>query len=160
MHPNQPALYILAAAHELNHQSPSSARTLLQRGIRLNADSVDLWREYLRMELGFIESLRRRWDVLGINAGSEDEGTKKGKGADREDPSHHIMHDLPEPEEPAHEPMEEEAEGADSRKEIMEGAIVKSVVTSAVQGRPSLAIHFCCILKFLTLCFVASASKN
>ncbi|KAG5730827.1 U3 small nucleolar RNA-associated protein 6, partial [Termitomyces sp. T112] len=62
LHPNQPALYILAASHELNHQSPSSARTLLQRGIRLNAESIELWREYVKMELGFVESLRRRWE--------------------------------------------------------------------------------------------------
>ena len=65
MHPNVPSLYVLAASHELDHLSPSAARTLLQRGLRLNADSVEMWREYVRMELGFVESLRRRWSVLG-----------------------------------------------------------------------------------------------
>ncbi|KAF9474566.1 hypothetical protein BDN70DRAFT_815448, partial [Pholiota conissans] len=64
MHPNKPALFILAAGHELEHHSPSAARMLLQRGLRLNGESMELWREYLKMELGFIESLRRRWDVL------------------------------------------------------------------------------------------------
>ncbi|KAJ7287382.1 U3 small nucleolar RNA-associated protein 6-domain-containing protein [Mycena rebaudengoi] len=74
LHPDTPALYILAAAHELEHGSPSGARTLLQRGLRLNGSSVDLWREYVKMELGFVEGLRRRWDVLGVN--------EKGKGRD------------------------------------------------------------------------------
>ncbi|KAJ7188501.1 hypothetical protein C8R46DRAFT_1205661 [Mycena filopes] len=32
LHPDTPALYILAAAHELDHGSPSAARTLLQAG--------------------------------------------------------------------------------------------------------------------------------
>jgi len=99
LHPNKPGLYILAASHELDHSSPSSARTLLQRGIRLNPESVDIWREYVRMELGFIESLRRRWDVLGIK-----------------------------------EKADENREGAGSRQDIMQGAIVKSVMNSAVQG--------------------------
>ncbi|RDB24910.1 U3 small nucleolar RNA-associated protein 6 [Hypsizygus marmoreus] len=137
LHPNKPALYILAASHELDHQSSSSARTLLQRGIRLNPESVDLWREYVKMELGFIESLRRRWDILEINAGDE----KKGARA-RDDPSHHIMRGLDEIDEAAQESMEvdDEVEGADSRKEIMQGAIVKSVITSAVQALPKMEL--------------------
>ena len=77
LHPNTPALYILAASHELSHLSPSAARTLLQRGLRLNADSVDMWREYVRMELGFIEGLRRRWDVLGIAVGEDGKRSEK-----------------------------------------------------------------------------------
>jgi hypothetical protein len=59
------------------------------------------------MELGFIESLRRRWNVLGID------GDGKGKDEDKE---------------------VEDTEGAASRRDIMEGAIVKSVIRNAVQG--------------------------
>ena len=32
----------------------------------MNADSVEMWSEYVKMELGFVESMRRRWGVLGI----------------------------------------------------------------------------------------------
>ncbi|THV06741.1 hypothetical protein K435DRAFT_743269 [Dendrothele bispora CBS 962.96] len=70
LHPNVPALYILAASHELDHLSPSSARSLLQRGIRMNGESVEMWREYVKMELGFMESMRRRWETLGISGES------------------------------------------------------------------------------------------
>ncbi|KAF5371580.1 hypothetical protein D9758_003433 [Tetrapyrgos nigripes] len=66
LHPNVPALYILAASHELEHLSPTSARSLLQRGIRMNGESVEMWTEYIKMELGFMESLRRRWQTLGV----------------------------------------------------------------------------------------------
>ncbi|KAJ6497859.1 U3 small nucleolar RNA-associated protein 6-domain-containing protein [Mycena sanguinolenta] len=112
MHPDSAALYIIAAAHELEHGSPSTARTLLQRGIRLNAESVDMWREYVRMELVFMENLRRRWDVLGLD-------NEKGKGRAEEDPEQH-------------------AEPADARAAIMDGAIVKSVIASAVQAVDSI----------------------
>ena len=78
------------------------------------------------MELGFIESLRRRWDVLGIKGESDD--------AERtDDPSEDIMPEN-DSEGPGKEVNEEKDEGAGRRKEIMEGAIVKAVITSAVHG--------------------------
>lgn len=67
-----------------------------------------MWKEYVRMEIGFVESLQRRWDVLGIS---------EGKGKDR-----------------AVDPAEDEPD-VQARHEILTGALVKSVMTSAVQGR-------------------------
>ncbi|KAK7472941.1 U3 snoRNP protein [Stygiomarasmius scandens] len=71
LHPNVPALYILAAEHELEHLSPSSARSMLQRGIRMNEESMEMWREYVKMELGFMETVRRRWETLGVSGENE-----------------------------------------------------------------------------------------
>ena len=44
-----------------------------------------MWKEYVKMELGFIESLRRRWDVLGIQIREnvEEEEEYKGEEARR-----------------------------------------------------------------------------
>jgi len=78
LHPNNVSLYILAAAYELEQQSPSAARTVMQRGLRLNGESVELWREYVKMELGFMESIRRRWEVLGIEIGEEQREVMEG----------------------------------------------------------------------------------
>ncbi|KAJ7072541.1 U3 small nucleolar RNA-associated protein 6-domain-containing protein [Mycena amicta] len=96
LHPDNASLYVLAAAHELEQGSPSAARALLQRGIRINGESIQLWTEYVRMELSFMESLRRRWDVLGVDP--------KGKGR-----------------------QDDEARAA-----IMQGGIVKEVISQAV----------------------------
>lgn len=146
MHPNKPALYILAASHELSYVSPSTARSLLQRGIRLNPESVEIWREYVRMELGFIESLRRRWDVLGINAG--DKGKKRAHGDN----------DVKEIDAVTQEPTgdTEDIEEVASRQDIMEGAIVKSVINSAVQG----AVGVSCEWHLSSSCYICSPPKN
>ena len=72
LHPQESGLYIMGAAHELDHMSATGARTLLQRGIRINGDSMDLWKEYVKMEMGFIERLRRRWEVLGVEKENEE----------------------------------------------------------------------------------------
>ncbi|KAJ3922273.1 U3 snoRNP protein [Lentinula edodes] len=148
LHPNVPSLYILAASHELAHLSPSTARTLLQRGIRLNSSNVEMWTEYLKMELGFIESLRRRWDVLGItregtgvsqnvknivsgkdqfldvdmDEGTTTAGTEKARDAELER-------------------LDQEGnEGTAARKQILDGVIVKAVIDSAVQALPQIEL--------------------
>lgn len=43
------------------------ARTTLLLGLRVLPASHTLWREYVKLELGWVEALRRRWHVLGIN---------------------------------------------------------------------------------------------
>ncbi|KAG6375433.1 U3 small nucleolar RNA-associated protein 6-domain-containing protein [Boletus reticuloceps] len=141
LHPHVPSFYILAASHELAHMSPSAARSLLQRGLRLNSDSVDMWREYIRMELGFIEGMRRRWNVLGINTKDERTEAEKGLGIDID------MNDIAEPvvideqrERPPDEVIAAEKggdEGEAARKAIMDGAIVKSALSSAAKALPT-----------------------
>ncbi|CAE6517391.1 unnamed protein product [Rhizoctonia solani] len=74
LHPTSPSFYIIAASHELDSSlSPTGARALLQRGLRINPESVELWTEYIRMELGYCEGLRRRWKTLGIDPTSQNE---------------------------------------------------------------------------------------
>ncbi|KAJ3530930.1 hypothetical protein NM688_g7645 [Phlebia brevispora] len=121
LHPNVPQLYILAASHELSHLSPTAARALLQRGIRLNSESVEMWREYVKMEMGFVEGMRRRWGVLGI----EMKGKEKARGS---------MEDGMEENEVAEMQHDADGKGDDAeqaRRQILEGAIVKSVIAHA-----------------------------
>ncbi|KAG8711116.1 U3 snoRNP protein [Ceratobasidium sp. 395] len=74
LHPNSTPLYIIAASHELDTTlSPAGARALLQRGLRINPESVALWTEYVRMELGYCEGLRRRWKTLGLDDASDED---------------------------------------------------------------------------------------
>jgi U3 small nucleolar RNA-associated protein 6 len=52
-------------------EGTASARTNILLGLRMIPKSEDLWREYVKLELGWVEGLRRRWKVLGVNIGSE-----------------------------------------------------------------------------------------
>ncbi|KAI0250182.1 U3 small nucleolar RNA-associated protein 6-domain-containing protein [Lactifluus subvellereus] len=128
LHPRTPALYVLAAAHELAHSGMGAARVLLQRGLRLNAGAAEMWREYVRLELGFVEAVRRRWDVLGI-AVDEDEkdgsvvgGEGRGKGGERVDRA------------------EEEAMGDAARRAVMDGAIVRHAIDAAAKALPTIEL--------------------
>ncbi|KAL1748436.1 U3 small nucleolar RNA-associated protein 6-domain-containing protein [Schizophyllum fasciatum] len=127
MHPTSPALYILSAKHELeSHHSIDSARKMLQRGLRMCAEGgatpvhsraakeqVELWKEYVRLELGFVESMRRRWEVLGIELHEQaDEGKGKGKS----------------------DPQLEQREA--QRDIVLRGAIVREVISQATTAIP------------------------
>jgi len=73
----------------------------------MNPESIEMWIEYLKMELGFIETLRRRWDALGIKVAEEEEGAER---------------------------LDEEYggdKGAEARRAVMEGGIVESVISNA-----------------------------
>jgi hypothetical protein len=99
-----------------------AARVLLQRGLRLNADCAEMWREYVRLELGFVEALRRRWDVLGI---SLEDSPDPGPGQDQESKGERI------------DRAEEEAMGDEARGAIMDGAIVRQAIDGAAKGEHS-----------------------
>ncbi|KAI9122631.1 hypothetical protein K1719_006471 [Acacia pycnantha] len=70
-HPKVPGGWIYAAAWEFDHNlNVAAARALMQEGLRVCPTSEDLWVEYLRMELTYLNKLQARKVALG-----EDEGT-------------------------------------------------------------------------------------
>uniref|UniRef100_A0A5B6ZWP1 U3 small nucleolar RNA-associated protein 6 n=1 Tax=Davidia involucrata TaxID=16924 RepID=A0A5B6ZWP1_DAVIN len=70
-HPKVPGIWIYAAAWEFDHNlNAAAARALMQSGLRACPTSEDLWVEYLRMELTYLNKLKARKVALG-----EDEGT-------------------------------------------------------------------------------------
>jgi U3 small nucleolar RNA-associated protein 6 len=82
--------------------------------------NLDLWREYIKLELGWVEGLRRRWKVLGVNIGSSDEE------ATEVDP------DALTGGEGSFGP-----EGEDARKSILSGQLIIHAINSALVAIPS-----------------------
>lgn len=77
-HPKVPGVWIYAAAWEFDHNlNVAAARALMQNGLRMCPGSEDLWIEYLRMELTYLNKLKTRKVVLG-----EDKGTLVRKQKD------------------------------------------------------------------------------
>ncbi|XP_011096052.1 U3 small nucleolar RNA-associated protein 6 homolog isoform X2 [Sesamum indicum] len=69
-HPKVPGVWIYAAAWEFDSNlNVAAARALMQNGLRACPTSEDLWVEYLRMELTYLNKLKARKVALG-----EDEG--------------------------------------------------------------------------------------
>ncbi|KAI8970950.1 U3 small nucleolar RNA-associated protein 6-domain-containing protein [Pilobolus umbonatus] len=67
-HPRNASLWILASSWEYEHNANiSAARLLLQRAIRMNPENKQLWHEYFRLELMYIEKIKMRRRVLGLD---------------------------------------------------------------------------------------------
>ncbi|KAL3923636.1 MAG: hypothetical protein SGILL_001547 [Bacillariaceae sp.] len=64
--PRQSGLWIEAASHEFFGPTRSirSARVLLQRGLRLNDKSEELWQEYFTLEMHYAQTLKGRRQIL------------------------------------------------------------------------------------------------
>ncbi|KAM4584276.1 U3 small nucleolar RNA-associated protein 6 homolog [Odontesthes bonariensis] len=65
IHPDKPALWIMAAKSELeDRDSSESARHLFLRALRFHPDNKKVYQEYFRMELLHCEKLRKQKDEL------------------------------------------------------------------------------------------------
>ncbi|XP_010529444.1 PREDICTED: U3 small nucleolar RNA-associated protein 6 homolog [Tarenaya hassleriana] len=65
-HPKVPGVWIYAAAWEFDQNlNVAAARALMQNGLRVCPHSEDLWVEYLRMELTYLNKLKARKLALG-----------------------------------------------------------------------------------------------
>jgi U3 small nucleolar RNA-associated protein 6 len=69
-HPRNPRIWIMAAAWEWEENSNvKSARVLLQRALRMNPDSQELWLEYFKLEILFLVKIAERQKVLSAATG-------------------------------------------------------------------------------------------
>ncbi|KAH6768801.1 U3 small nucleolar RNA-associated-like protein [Perilla frutescens var. frutescens] len=70
-HPKVAGVWIYAAAWEFDSNlNVASARALMQNGLRSCPTSEDLWVEYLRMELTYLNKLKARKIALGEDKGN------------------------------------------------------------------------------------------
>lgn len=150
LHPLEPSLHILLAQQYLDPGAPvrrantspsthkthfslenvSPARKALLLGLRFLPTDHSLWIEYIKLEIGWVEALRRRWQILGI---AQDGPAAEGETAMEDD----VQAGLPRPAESAEE---EEADlgqnafgqtGESARKAIMRGDLIRTVLESS-----------------------------
>lgn len=73
VHSKAPKLYVMAAKWEMNeNHSFENARKILQRGVLMNPKSDIIWREYYRMEIKYVDVIRRRRELLQMQNVKDD----------------------------------------------------------------------------------------
>lgn len=87
--------------------------------------SPELWREYIKLELGWVEGLRRRWKVLGVNIEPEPAKTAAG---------------ILDPNALTGGEGSFGPEGEDARKSILAGELVVNAISQALEAIPALEI--------------------
>ena len=97
------------------------ARTTLLLGLRLLPKSHQLWREYIKLELGWVEALRRRWKLLGIDETADAQSPDSSARDDRESLDGQGSFG---------------PEGEEARKAILAGQLVMHAIQSALEAIP------------------------
>ncbi|KAM1224180.1 hypothetical protein ACFX2G_044074 [Malus domestica] len=159
-HSKQPSVWIYKAAWEFdNFSNVEAARNTMLQGLRFCKNSEDLWLEYLRMELTFLNKLKARKVALGEDEGSlvrdkisADEQQWKSENKDLYMPLHEEREN------------DENNEGSDieeskSRKKVdklqeVGFGVIKTIYSEAVKALPSsftLRKRFLEILKSINL---------
>ncbi|CAN1133342.1 U3 small nucleolar RNA-associated protein 6, partial [Linum perenne] len=114
-HPKVPGVWIYAAAWEFDQNlNVEVARALMQSGLRVCPTSEDLWVEYLRMELTYLNKLKARKVALGEDKGTlfrqdGDDGEKQWRDENKD-----LFMSLDDDEEKNHD--ESNTDNDDSRK--------------------------------------------
>ncbi|KAJ9111000.1 hypothetical protein QFC22_006645 [Naganishia vaughanmartiniae] len=151
LHPRSPALYLLLSQHYLDPSVPaptnnnkrrkqsapnfaienvSPARKTLLLGLRFMPDNRDLWREYIKLEIGWVEALRRRWRVLGIDVDlAGDDAAEQDEKMEQD-----VQAGLPAPEDDDADTVLGQhafgASGETARKAIIRGDLIITVLSS------------------------------
>ncbi|XP_078428629.1 U3 small nucleolar RNA-associated-like protein [Wolffia australiana] len=135
-HPKVPGLWIYAAAWEFDQQlNVSAARALMQRGLRECPNSEELWIEYLRMELTYLNKLKARKIALGEEVGPPAKVLEADEQRSWKEENEDLFLSLNE---------EQDAQGTDSKVEQSEdffwrhgSSILRTIYQGAVEAMPS-----------------------
>ena len=147
LHPKCADLWIKAAVWEYRrNQNIATARTYMQRAIRLNASARTLWIEYFRLELDYVRRVRARRSVLGlstgINSAKEDEAKAEREGSGDDDDSN--------------DSDSGEGDGIgdgmaqNATENFLQGAVPFIVYTNACKSNPDEDVNF--HVQFLSAC--------
>ncbi|KAG0170590.1 U3 snoRNP protein [Apophysomyces sp. BC1034] len=155
LHPAKAPLWIMAASWEYEENANiGAARVLMQRALRLNPHEESLWHEYFRLELLYVEKIKARRRILGIDEKSLAKEEPEDEDMEQEDENTIKLPTITGEEvEDWNEETEErktvqklEDNTAETLKEgmnpILKGLLAKIIYNNAIQAIPN-NLDFC-----------------
>lgn len=163
--------------------SPSPSASSSRATIKLadkECDLLRLWVEYVRMELVFVERIRRRWAVLGIDptAASQsgknalepqkDDASEEGRDQEESREENAVLEAVPVERADADADADADAESSgvqkaevsaanEGQRAVLQGAIIRAVCEAALKGEGVL-LDLCNVR--ISLTFLASISNQ
>ncbi|KAF8094345.1 hypothetical protein N665_0365s0031 [Sinapis alba] len=144
-HPKVAEVWIYAAAWEFDRNlNVAAARALMQNGLRVCPNSEDLWVEYLRMELTYLNKLKARRVALGEGEGSLVRDKKSVEDEQWKDENKELFMSLDDKEEKDKDGSgvddDEDDEDANERVDIFKekgSNVLQAIYGGAVEALPS-----------------------
>ncbi|EOA15467.1 hypothetical protein CARUB_v10004327mg [Capsella rubella] len=144
-HPKVAGVWIYAAAWEFDRNlNVAAARALMQNGLRVCSNSEDLWVEYLRMELTYLNKLKARRVALGEDKGSLVRDKKTAEDEQWKDENKELFMSLDEKKENEKEESDdsnvEDVEDVTEKVDVFreQGSnVLQAIYSGAVEALPS-----------------------
>ncbi|CAH2070259.1 unnamed protein product [Thlaspi arvense] len=137
LHSKEARVWIYAAVWEFDRNlNVASARALMQRGLRVCSSSLDLWVEYLRMELTYLNKLKARRVALGEEKGSLVRDDKTVEDEKWKDENKELFMSLDEGGEDDGSDVEDASEKVDVFREKGSN-VLQAIYSGAIEALPS-----------------------
>ncbi|VVA98647.1 unnamed protein product [Arabis nemorensis] len=140
-HPKVAGVWIYAAAWEFDRNlNVAAARALMQNGLRVCSNSEDLWVEYLRMELTYLNKLKVRRVALGEDKGSLVRDKKAVEDEKWKDENKDLFMSLVDEKEENDDSVVEDVEDASEKVDVFreQGSnVLQAIYGGAIEALPS-----------------------
>ncbi|CAN8326226.1 unnamed protein product [Cochlearia groenlandica] len=140
-HPKVDGVWIYAAAWEFDmNLNVAAARALMQNGLRVCPNSEDLWVEYLRMELTYLNKLKARRVALGEDKGSLVRDKKTVEDGKWQEENKELFMSLDEKEGNEEDSNVEEDEDVSEKVDIFKekgSNVLQAIYSGALEALPS-----------------------
>lgn len=156
LHPTKADIWLLAIRFEADGTGPQAkdggigggnidpARKLVMRALRFmkaatREDAMKIWLEWVRLEISFMERMRKRWEILGINDTMSGEQNVKpiemevdGETEALSDPKADLLTESKEDSELAKTAGDVQSTAQKGQHAVLSGEIVKVVIQNAL----------------------------
>ncbi|GAA5993052.1 hypothetical protein JCM11641_006645 [Rhodosporidiobolus odoratus] len=151
MHPTHTAYWVMASQWEsegdrkvMGGGNTEAARRLCMRALRFlkgkrtegeEGDEEQVWKEWIRLEVAFVERLRGRMAVLGIGKGQQEEIIRvKEKKAGEEEEEEIALPDVDGGDDDGHMKAQMDEKVLSGQEAILDGAIVRLVLDNLLKS--------------------------
>lgn len=140
-HPKVAGVWIYAAAWEFDRNlNVAAARAIMQNGLRMCPNSEDLWVEYLRMELTYLNKLKARRVALGEDKGSLVRDKKTVEDEKWKDENKELFMSLVDEKEENDDSIVEDVEDMSEKVDVFreQGSnVLQAIYSGAIEALPS-----------------------
>ena len=128
--PHSAEYWLIAIKYTERHEDAAATRKLIMRSLRFVKRDWDIWEKWIRLEIGFADKLKKRWQVLGVN--------QKGKEKAAESLEEEVVVtptlDGQQDEEMDQMTAQVEVASVNDQDGVLNGQLVKLVLSNAMQG--------------------------
>lgn len=133
--PHSPEYWLIAIKYTERHDDAAATRKLIMRSLRFIKRDWAIWEKWIKLEIGFADKLKKRWEVLGVNQKGKEKAIPEVVEEEEV-----ITPTLDGNQDEAMDEMTAQVESVNDQDGVLNGQLVKLVLSNAMQGMLSVVL--------------------